>query len=287
MFMHHSVHAMTLPEAYHRALNVLNTYGEIRPCPAWNTREKSVAITIDIAKPLAEPRISKLIPCDPYALQQYVMEMTEGIMDFEATITGNWSYTYHNRMIGDLIQCLKILKKDPYSRRAIVDIRKATDIASDDPPCLTIIQYLIENGYLNCFVTFRSNDAIKAFFMNAFALIEIQKQMADILGVKVGRYIHTANSFHAYEQDWPKLEGFNNRMCSISPDTVKTIDGFYINNLVLDYDSEDGWKPLMEDSIPQINQKVKRQMEKYGIPSYDYYYGKLSDLFEREMQNEN
>lgn len=277
MFMHHIVHSLTLPNAYHRALSILNSVGDVRECPAWNTHEKSVAITIDIATPLAEPRISKLIPCDPYALQQYVMEMTEGIMDFETTVSHNWNYTYHNRMIDQLLECIHILKKDPYSRRAVIDIRRDGDLQSDDPPCLTIIQYMITDGKLDCFVTFRSNDAIKAFFMNAFALIEIQKQMADILGVKVGRYIHTANSFHAYEKDWDKLLQFAKRINSIGSD----------ENLAILYDSEDGWKPLMEEAIPQINQKVGWQMEKYGIHSYDHYYGKLSDLFEREMQNEN
>lgn len=271
--MHHIVHAATLPEAYHQALSVLNNYGEIRPCPAYNTREKSISVTVDIARPMEEPRISKLSPCDPAALQQYLMEMEEGIMDFEYTITGNWPYTYHNRMIEQLVEVVKILKKDIYSRRAVVVVRHPGDITLDDPPCLQMIQYIVNNGHLDCFVTFRSNDAVKAFFMNAFALIDIQRIISEILNIKLGRYIHTADSFHAYENDWDKLSNFTER--------IKNARGAAYQ-LALPFKGD--WEDMMVESIPDIDKKLTVQMQKHNVKHHGYYVGSLKDILERELE---
>ena len=277
--MHHIVHAATLPEAYHQALLILNDYGEKRPCPAYDTHEKSVSITIDIARPLMEPRISKLIPCDPGALQQYLMEMEDGIMDFEYTVAGNWPYTYHNRMIEQFIEVVKILKKDPFSRRAVVCIRRPGDADMDDPPCLQLIQYILNDGMLDCFVTFRSNDAVKAFFMNAFALIDIQRIVSDILEVPIGRYIHTANSFHCYERDWDRLKEFANRIREAKTKETTVIAG-QPRMLAMNY--KDEWQDMMLEEVPMIMEKVSQQMKKYGQSRPGLYVGSLEDILRQE-----
>lgn len=267
--MHHIVHAATLPEAYHQALAVLHDYGEKRPCPAYNTEEKSISITIDIARPLMEPKISKLIPCGPAELQQYLMEMEDGIMDFEYTV-GNWVYTYHARMIEQLICVVEMLKKDINSRRAVIMIREALDICKEDPPCLTIIQYIVNDGCLDCYVTFRSNDAVKAFFMNAYALIDIQRIIAEILNVKVGRYIHTANSFHAYARDWDRLDTSYKRIREEK------------DKLMIPEEGE--WHEMMLEAIPDIKKKVETELKKHGMTHHGYFVGPLKNVIEREVE---
>lgn len=273
-YRHTGIVATTLPEAQFRALKALHYHGKVRDCPAYNTREKAMMVTIDIIHPLWEPMISKIAPCGPADLQQYVMEMTEGIMDFEYTVAGNWPYTYHDRMIEQLIDIVRILKEDSNSRRAVVVIRRPQDISMDDPPCLQMIQFMINNHCLDCYVTFRSNDAVKAFFMNAFALIQIQKTIAEILGVGVGHYIHTANSFHAYEKDWGMLESCVKRYD----------DGVELTDFYISVDPEiDDWYGPMQEAIPDIRAKVKKEMEKYGMTHPGYYVGDLEDIIRREF----
>ena len=51
-----------------------------------------------VQNPLAEPRISKLFFGGPEDLQQYIMEMLDGILDFEIE-RGKWKYTYHDRIV--------------------------------------------------------------------------------------------------------------------------------------------------------------------------------------------
>ena len=93
-------------------------------------------------------------------------------------------------------------------------------------------------------VLFRSNDACKAAFMNAFALIMIQKMIADELGIKVGSYTHRANSFHCYERDSGLLDGYVNRIHDGKDDDIT-------------YSYEDDWKEVMEEFIPEILESVK------------------------------
>jgi thymidylate synthase len=44
--------------------------------------------------------------------------------------------------------------------------------------------------------------------MNMYAFTELQKYVAQQLGVEVGRYIHIADSYHVYERDWKWFKTF-------------------------------------------------------------------------------
>ena len=239
------VNGRTLPEAYHKALCELAGDGQIYPCDDWNTTQKEVSMTMIVEEPLAEPMISKLFIGGPRELEQYRQEMLYGILDFEVE-RGNWAYTYHQRMEEQIPFVIGELKRNPSSRRAVILIRDwRIDAASDDPACLQHIQYFIREGRLHSKVLFRSNDACKATFMNAFALIMQQKMIADELGVEVGTYTHRANSFHCYEKDFDMLDGYVKRIEEAADD----------DDVCFEY--EDDWKELMEMYQPEIARTVE------------------------------
>lgn len=209
----------TLTEAYHAALTDLWYYGDTVDCTDYNTKCAECGMTMIVTDPLAEPRISKLIPATPYDLEKYRQEILDGILDFE--IGRGWSYTYHDRLANYRVAGVRInqikfvvreLKRNPNSRRAVIDVRHWTDVESNDPACLQHIQFFIRRGKLDCSVVFRSNDATEATFMNAFALICLQERIAKELHVEVGTYKHIANSFHCYEKDFDKLEKWVTRI---------------------------------------------------------------------------
>lgn len=214
---------VTLPEAYHDALYALKAFGESTPCEDYNTTQIETSITMLVAEPLKEPMISRLFIGGPRELEQYRQEMLDGILDFEVD-KGNWSYTYHSRMAEQLPKVIAELRRNPSTRRAVIDVRDwKHDIESDSPACLQHIQYFIRDGELHCKVLFRSNDAVKATFMNAFALIMLQKKVADELGVEMGTYTHRANSFHCYEKDIPLLQGYTDRILSCKDLTYRYV----------------------------------------------------------------
>ncbi|MBE6014396.1 MAG: hypothetical protein E7241_03395 [Lachnospiraceae bacterium] len=241
------VEEKSLPVAYHKALMLLKEKGDVVDCADWNTTCLDTSMTIHITEPLSEPLISKCFIGGPGELQQYIMEMLDGILDFEVE-KGNWVYTYHDRMVNcdgknQLDFVVDELKRSPSSRRAVVLIRNSSDIGSEDPACLQHIQYFIHGGRLDCKVLFRSNDACKASFMNMFALIMLQKRIADRLGVPMGTYTHRANSYHCYERDFGSLDGYIKRI-SDNPDACITE---YVGD----------WKDMMDDEIEAIFAKVE------------------------------
>lgn len=230
----------SLPKAYHAALLELNNYGEEVGCSDYNTKCKEIDATIVITDPLAEPMISKVSPYDPYQLEKYRQEMLDGILDFEVE-RGKWHYTYHQRYAPQLPFIIRDLKRNPDSRRAIMVIRDPSkDMDDPNPACLQTIQCFIRNGKLEMTVLFRSNDAYNASFGNMFALIMLQKRIADELGVDVGRYTHNANSYHVYERDWEAL----NNACKRITKSRDIEDITY--NYIGFYDE------LMEEEKPRI-----------------------------------
>jgi len=234
----------TLPEAYHRALVELYEFGELCDCPDYNTRQKELSMTLFVEEPTAEPMISKLFIGGFLELEQYRQEILDGILDFEVE-RGNWEYTYHSRIAEQMPFIHKELKRNPDSRRAVIDVRDwkhDTREGNDSPACLQHIQYFIRGGRLHCKVLFRSNDAAKATFMNAFALILLQERLAQELGVEMGTYTHRANSFHAYEKDFHLLEKY-----------VEAIRGG--DEITYNYRGE--WDELMEEAKPAIAKKIE------------------------------
>lgn len=233
----------TLPEAYHKALQWLYCSGYETECPDYNQKQLECSMTIHVESPLSEPMISKLFIGGFEEIEQYRQEMLDGIMDF--LIGHGWDYTYHSRIAEQLPFIYKELKRNPDSRRAVIDVRDwRHDIHSIAPACLQHIQYFIRDNKLHCKVLMRSNDAPEATFMNMFAFIMLQKRIADNLGYEIGSYTHRANSFHCYEKDFQMLENY-----------VRKINTNSIENLTYEY--EGYFKELMEDSQEKIKQKVE------------------------------
>lgn len=249
------VNGTTLPQAYHAALLSLYRNGEWTDCTDDNrpSRALECSMTMSVEQPLAEPRVSRLYPGGFRELQQYVMELLDGLFDFK--IGDGLVYTYHDRFVKQLPDVIELLRREPESRRAVIDIRDwQHDLYSDEPACLQNIQYFIRDNKLHCKVLMRSNDAVQATFMNAFAFTMLQQRVADALGLEIGSYTHRANSFHCYERSYPQLEGY-----------VRGIGEKDEEELTFWY--KDEFEDLMLDSIPEIMAVVdtlKREMRERG-----------------------
>ncbi len=195
------------------------------------SRDSTMIITI--SDPWREPMIHKDFPGGPLELQEYVMEVCEGIKDHlirnpEDPSDTRWEYTYHRRMFAydvpgfdaiDQIETMcRKLAEVPHTRRAqAVTWKVWEDNECYDPACLQSLWGRIteEDGewFLSLNARFRSNDAYKAAFMNMFALVQLQQKMAESISqisgktVKVGRYCHMADSYHIYGSSLKEFEG--------------------------------------------------------------------------------
>ncbi len=218
----------SLVELYRSGCDLKTQYDKPDDPPS---KDATMVLTVD--DPLAEPMIHRDFPGGFEDLQEYVMEVCEGIKDHcvrdaDDESDTRWEYTYHQRLFRydapeleptDQIEHIcRQLAETPYTRRAQAITWKVwEDNSCYDPACLQSIWCRItqeaDESVLSMNVRFRSNDAYKAAFMNIFALVRLQQQMADRITevsgrpVKLGRYCHMADSYHIYGFNLAEFEG--------------------------------------------------------------------------------
>jgi thymidylate synthase len=97
---------------------------------------------------------------------------------------------------------LTLLRKNPDSRRAVIQLFDAADIARKhkEIPCTCTLQFMIRHRRLYMFTNMRSNDAFIGLPHDVFAFTMLQEIMARSLGLELGTYKHAVGSLHLYEQ---------------------------------------------------------------------------------------
>lgn len=237
-----SINADCLPEAWEKAVlavwdkgfDVKTQYDKLQDPPS-----KDATVMIAVSNPFAEPRIHKNFPGGPEELESYRQEVVNGIHDhWIDAAAGKWTYTYHERLFSycpvedirdsaspkpfrkiDQIQyIIDYLSRAGHSRRAqAITWMPTADPPTDDPPCLQRIWCRLlanEAGELtlNMNTHWRSRDLYKAWFMNVYALTDLQKKIADGIAakrgepVKVGRYVDISDSLHIYGSYFNEVE---------------------------------------------------------------------------------
>ncbi len=207
---------------------------------------KDCTMLIEVTDPFAEPRIHKNFPGGPEELEVYRQEVVEGIHDHwvDPADPDKWTYTYHQRLVAyqateslDNPQAPRLSAVDqiayivekaveaPHSRRmqAVTWIANG-DPQTEDPPCLQRLWFRllkdvrsptssIDGGFvLNMNSHWRSRDAYKAWYMNAYALTDfgrvIAERMSDRMDrpVRLGRYMDISDSFHIYGSYFAECE---------------------------------------------------------------------------------
>ena len=215
-----------LIETYHNGCDVKTEYDKPEDPPS---RDATVMITVN--EPFSEPRIHKNFPGGPEELESYRQEVVNGIHDhWIDPAAGKWTYTYHERLfsycpaedirdagspkpfrkVNQIQYIIDYLSHAGHSRRAqAITWMPTADPVTDDPPCLQRIWCRLlaneEGGFsLNMNTHWRSRDLYKAWFMNVYALTDLQKTIAEAIAekigspVKVGRYVDISDSLHIY-----------------------------------------------------------------------------------------
>jgi thymidylate synthase len=229
-----SISAQCLPEAWEKAvlavwdngLAIKTQYDKPEDPPS---RDATVMITV--ADPFAEPRIHKNFPGGPEELEAYRQEVVDGIHDhWVDPAAGKWTYTYHQRMfayqpienlrdphtpkpflsVNQIQYIIDSLAECTHTRRAqAITWMPTADPQTDDPPCLQriwcrLVEQTDGSFSLNMNTHWRSRDLYKAWFMNAYALTDLQAIMAGKIAakigkpVRVGRYVDISDSLHIY-----------------------------------------------------------------------------------------
>ena len=241
---HICIKADSIPEAYELALMAVWNHGT--DISTHYDREgdppsREANVKIDIIESLAEPMIHKNFPGGPEELEVYRQEVVDGIHDHWINPkAGKWTYTYHERLfnynpscdllavdmghmmpkgINQIDNVIKELKRNPTSKaaQATTWIPMADIHLEGDRPCLQRLWFRLypqeDDTYsLSLDTAWRSRDLYRAWFMNVYAITNLQKKVADRLAnelnkeVKIGSYSDNSNSLHIYGSCWTEME---------------------------------------------------------------------------------
>jgi len=238
-----TITADCLPEAWEKAvlavwdngIDVKTQYDKAKDPPS-----KDATVMITVTNPFSEPRIHKNFPGGPEELEVYRQEVVDGIHDhWIDAAAGKWTYTYHERLkaycpvedirnsnslkpfkkVNQIEYIIETLSQAGHSRRAqAITWMPTADPRTDDPPCLQRIWCrLVANEAggvsLNMNTHWRSRDLYKAWFMNVYALTDLQRIIANRISqninqtVAVGRYVDISDSLHIYGSYFNEVVG--------------------------------------------------------------------------------
>lgn len=106
-------------------------------------------------------------------------------------------------------QVIDTLKRDPTSRRAVINfnVPNTERFETKDEICTIALVFELRDGKLDCTGIMRSNDIWLGTPYDVVFFTELQKHIANELGVAYGKYTHFAVSLHAYEKDISYVRG--------------------------------------------------------------------------------
>ena len=147
---------------------------------------------------------------------------------------------YQGGHIDQISEVVETLKKNPDSRRIIVNAWNVADIENMNlPPCHAMFQFYVADGRLSLQLYQRSADCFLGVPFNIASYSLLLQMMAQVTGLKAGDFVHTLGDAHLYlnhiEQAKLQLtrEPYALPKMKINPD-VKDIFGFKFEDFSLE-----------------------------------------------------
>ncbi len=170
------------------------------------------AAMLRVKQPTLEPRVSDAY-VDPELIESYsdlLVPRTLANADDAVRTIADRIYRFPTSSSDTLDQyasALKELRRDPQSRRAIIQIwDPPVDLSADgraSPSGHCFLQFLARDGVLDLAAASRSVDAWLGAVPNMLAFVGLQEKAAARLKLKVGSYSHMIVSYHIYVRDIP------------------------------------------------------------------------------------
>ena len=129
-------------------------------------------------------------------------------MDERGYVNSNYGWQWSRNK--QLEYVIKELKRDKYSRRAVLSIYdgKEHQEYSKDTPCTLSIQfyYTPDSEKLHMTVMMRSNDLWFGFCNDAYCFLKLHELVSKALNSQQGYYVHYVQNLHIYERHYNKLK---------------------------------------------------------------------------------
>jgi thymidylate synthase len=221
------IRAPDISRAHEQVVKMILEKGWVLQTEDAETTIEFEEIAMQVDTPLAEPMVSPHSRFQQKFVEQYARDLLNGSH-------ASFEYDYHGRLfdwgerlmvdgqpvhVNQIDYIVEKLKSSLVSRRAIaITWNPVIDEQLDDCPCLQLVQCVLREGKLDMRVVFRSNDMLTAAGANMYALVQLQKSIADKLGVPCGTYTHISLVPHIYYiRDLHDIEPFCGKGAYIQP----------------------------------------------------------------------
>ena len=141
------------------------------------------------------------------------VEIWKNISDKDGFINSNYGWCIFSRENNRQYSAVRHeLTVSPDSRRAVMYYTRPTMHVAQhrngmqDHICTTNVQYFVNDGYLECQVNMRSNDAIFGFLNDCDWQRYILHRLAQDLNLKTGSMTWSAGSLHIYDRHWDLIK---------------------------------------------------------------------------------
>lgn len=113
----------------------------------------------------------------------------------------NWRrWEKDGKVYDQLKELIEDIKWNPDSRRLILSAWNVPEINKMAlPPCHVMFQFYVRGDYLDCKLYQRSADAFLGVPFNIASYALLTMMVADVCGLKAGRFIHTFGDAHIYK----------------------------------------------------------------------------------------
>ncbi|MBM4400971.1 MAG: hypothetical protein FJ045_03365 [Crenarchaeota archaeon] len=164
-------------------------------------------LNIHVMKPLEEPRINDRFDkfCEKISLKNewkpeaYLLQVTKQVTE------GYWWEVYGKPIWEQIGRLAALLKKSPSYNKPSITIRNSKiHLGEENTPCLVYLTFMIRNRKLELGVHFDTN-AIEYIQGNMYGLSELQKIVAEKIGVKTGTYHHFSDSLFVSKRHFSHL----------------------------------------------------------------------------------
>lgn len=106
---------------------------------------------------------------------------------------------YEGGFIDQISEAVETIRKNPDSRRIIVNAWNVADLKNMNlPPCHMFFQFYVANGRLSLQMYQRSADTFLGVPFNIASYALLLQMMAQVTGLKAGDFIHTLGDAHIY-----------------------------------------------------------------------------------------
>lgn len=129
---------------------------------------------------------------------------------WERFVRNSMTGQYEKTHVDQITQAIELIKRNPDSRRIIVNAWNVSDIDRMAlPPCHAFFQFYVVNGRLDCQLYQRSADVALGVPFNIASYALLLSMVANECGLTPGIFVHTLGDAHIYQNH---IEGIKEQL---------------------------------------------------------------------------